>query len=238
MVWVHGGAFIIGSLDAREAHWPAIKLAAGGIPVLSVDYRMCIEGVHYPAPQDDVLAAWQWACDSAETLGVTREQLHLGGGSAGACLVAGATLRLRDTGKALPASLYLAYPVLEGRLPPATPDMLAELSASKLPADEWIAEMFATWAGAARWDDPYVAPGLADPSGLPPTYVLTCGRDALRRSSEPYVTRLTEAGVTVWHDVLSHSEHAPLDRPGTPDGERAVARLGTWLRAGIAGMSE
>lgn len=238
LVWVHGGAFVIGSLDAREAHWPSIELAAVGIPVLSVDYRMCIGGVHYPAPQDDVLAAWRWACDNADALEVAPSHLHFGGGSAGGCLVAGATFRLRDAGEPLPASLYLAYPVLEGRLPPAAPHMLAALRKTKLPPDEWLAAMFATWAGPASWTDPHVAPGLADPSGLPPTYVLTCGRDALRRSSEPYVDRLSAAGVAVWHDVLDRSEHAPLDRPGTPDGERAVARLRSWLTLGAAGMAE
>lgn len=238
LVWVHGGAFILGSLDAREAHWPAIELAASGIPVLSVDYRMCIGGVHYPMPQDDVLSAWRWGVDHADVMGVDASQLHLGGGSAGGCLVAGTTLRLRDAGEALPASLCLAYPVLEGRLPPASPDMAAALASSKLPTDEWIAAMFDTWAGSGRWDDPYVAPALADPTGLPPTYVLTCGRDALRRSSEPYARRLAGAGVAVWHDVFPESEHAPLDRPGTPDGERAVAQLRTWLTGGVASMGE
>ena len=236
LVWVHGGAFIIGSLDAREAHWPSIELAASGIPVLSVGYRMCIGGVHYPAPHDDVLTAWRWACNHADEIGVDPSRLHLGGGSAGGCLAASVALRLRDAGESSPASLYLAYPVLEGDLPPPTPEMAAGLSAAKLPADGWVKAMFANWAGAARWDHPYVSPGLADPSGLPPTYVLTCGRDALRRSSQPYVRRLEDAGVTVWEDVLPDAEHAPLDRPGTPDGERALARLRTWLLSGESAM--
>lgn len=236
-VWVHGGAFVIGSLDQKEAHWPAIELAATGIPVLSVDYRMCIRGVHYPTPQDDVLSAWQWALAHADQLGVSPDQLHLGGGSAGGCLVAGATLRLRDTAQQLPASLYLAYPVLEGELPPATPYMADGLAAAQLPPDGWMRSMFANWAGKASWDDPYVSPGSAELAGLPPTYVLTCGRDSLRRSSEPFVTRLSEAGVPVAHDVAAESEHAPLDRPGTPDGEHAVQRLGTWLTGGAAAMS-
>ena len=236
LVWVHGGAFILGSLDAREAHWTAIELAASGIPVLSVDYRMCIDGVHYPAPQDDVLAAWHWAVAHADELGVVAAQLHLGGGSAGGCLVAGATLRLRDAGEPLPASLCLMYPVLEGRLPPASPDMAEALASSKLPSDEWIAAMFGTWVGAAQQNDPFVAPALADLTGLPPTYVLTCGRDVLRRSSEPYVRRLAEAGVEVWHDLLPEAEHATLDRPGSADGKKTIALLRAWLTGGPASM--
>ena len=237
LVWVHGGAFLIGSLDQKEAHWPSIELAAAGIPVLSVDYRTCTNGVHYPAPQDDVLSAWRWATAHIDQLGVDVTQLHLGGGSAGGCLVAGVALRLRDNGEQLPASLFLAYPVLQGHLPPAPAEIAAELAGvANLPSDEWASDMFANWAGTASWSDPYVSPGLADPAQLPPTYVLTCGRDALRRASEPFVERLRAGGVTTWHDVLAASEHAPLDRPGTPDGVQAVNRLQTWLSGGIDAM--
>ncbi len=237
-VWVHGGAFVIGSLDQKEAHWPAIELAASGIPVLSVDYRMCINGVHYPTPQDDVLTAWRWAVEHSNELGIDDpSQLHLGGASAGGCLVAGATLRLRDTQGQLPASLYLAYPVLQGHLPAATPTVAAELSTIDDVSEDWMRDMFANWAGTAAWDDPYVTPGLADPAGLPPTYILTCGHDLLRRASEPYADRLREAGIPVWHDLFPDSRHAPLDRPGTPDGERAIDRLRTWLAGGVAAMN-
>ena len=236
IVWVHGGGFVMGSLDQKEAHWPAIELAAAGIPVLSVDYRMCVKGVHYPAPQDDVLTAWRWAVEHADELLVEPGQLHLGGGSAGGCLVAGATLRLRDAGEHLPASLFLAYPVLQGDLPVATPAAAAELASLPVASDQWVRDMFTNWAGPAPWGLASVSPGLADPAGLPPTYVLSCGADSLRRASEPYADRLRDAGVPMWHDLLAGSEHAPLDRPGTPDGQRAVQRLRTWLTTGVAGM--
>lgn len=237
LVWVHGGAFVIGSLDQNEAHWPAVELAAAGIPVLSVDYRLCIAGVHYPTPQDDVISAWRWAGKHADHLGVSAAQLHLGGGSAGGCVVAGATLRLRDESQQLPASLYLAYPVLEGKLPNATTAMAEGLAAAKSPSDEWLRCMFANWAGSAPWDDPYVSPGRAELTGLPPTYVLTCGRDALRRSSEPFVARLLAADVSVAHDVAPDSEHAPFDRPGSADGDHALQRLGTWLTGGVSALN-
>ncbi|WP_197074728.1 alpha/beta hydrolase fold domain-containing protein [Rhodococcus sp. MEB064] len=231
-VWVHGGAFLVGGLDQEEAHWPAIELAASGIPVLSVDYRMCLGGVSYPAPQDDVLTAWRWAVAHADEIGVDPTALHLGGGSAGACLVAGATLRLRDAGEPLPASLYLGYPVLQAHLPPPTPDMAEAMAAHDIIDDAWVEAMVRHWAGSTPIDSPYVSPGLADVRGLPPTYVMSCGLDSLRRASEPFAARLRENGVPVQHDVFAESEHAPLDRPGTPDGIRAVKRLREWLAGG------
>lgn len=237
LVWVHGGAFVLGSLDAKEAHWISMELAASGIPVVSVNYRMCIGGVHYPAPLEDVLNAWHWAVAHCDELGIDPDSLHMGGGSAGGCLVASAILRLRDAGEQLPASQILAYPVLEGRLPRPTPQMVAELAVANLPSDVWVAEMFANWSGAADCDDPYVSPAFADPEGLPPSLVLTCGRDALRRSSEPYAWKLSNAGVPVWHEILPEAEHAPLDRPNTSDGIKCVDRIRTWLTGGIKGMA-
>jgi len=59
---------------------------------------------------------------------------------------------------------------------------------------------------------------------VPPTYVLTCGHDSLRRAREPFLKRLRSSGVPVWQDVF-----APLDRLGMPDGEPTVERLRTRL---------
>lgn len=236
LVWVHGGAFITGGLDQREAHWPALELAAAGIPVVSVDYRQALNGTHFPVPLDDVQSAWRWAVRNVERLGVRPEQLHLGGASAGACLAAGASLRLRDSGEMLPASVYLAYPVLQGTLPAPIREAEAALSAPGLPPDAWIEGMFANWAGDASWDNPYVAPGLAELAGLPQTYVLTCGVDTLRRASEPYVDRLIAAGVPTWHDLFGESRHAVLDKPGEADGVQVIGRLQTWLRGGVDAM--
>ena len=40
LVWAHGGGFAWGDLDMPEAHWVSQQLAARGITVVSVDYRL------------------------------------------------------------------------------------------------------------------------------------------------------------------------------------------------------
>ncbi len=204
LVWVHGGAFVIGSLDLQEAHWPAIELAASGIPVLSVDYRMCINGVHYPEPQDDVLAAWRWATEHADELGVDPTRLHLGGGSAGGCLVAGAALRLRGTGQPQPASLFLGYPVLQGDTSGSRTRRRGGARRRDVIGLRRVGARHVRQLGRRRSaGQPVRVPRARRPAGLPPTYVLTCGRDTLRRASEPFADRLREAGVPVWHDLFA-----------------------------------
>jgi acetyl esterase len=94
MMWAHGGGFAGGDLDMPEADWVARSLAASGVTVVSVDYRLVGDGCRYPAPSHDVLTAWLWALDNASELGIDPARLAIGGASAGANLVTGAVLRM------------------------------------------------------------------------------------------------------------------------------------------------
>jgi acetyl esterase len=94
LVWAHGGGFAAGDLDMPEADWVARAFAAGGVTVVSIDYRLAGDGCRYPAPSDDVLAAWRWTLAHADELAVDPSRLVIGGASAGANLVTGAVLRL------------------------------------------------------------------------------------------------------------------------------------------------
>jgi acetyl esterase len=98
LVWAHGGGFAAGDLDMPEADWVARSLAARGVTVVSVDYRLVGDGCRYPAPSDDVLAAWRWTLDHAAELGIDPTRLAIGGASAGANLVTGAVLRMLGAG--------------------------------------------------------------------------------------------------------------------------------------------
>ena len=94
LVWMHGGAFIAGNLDMPEADWTSRELARrAGAVVVSVDYRLCKDGVHYPVPHDDVVAAVRWVRDNASSLGIDPGRVCVGGASAGANLAAGAALQ-------------------------------------------------------------------------------------------------------------------------------------------------
>ncbi|HEU0182355.1 MAG TPA: alpha/beta hydrolase fold domain-containing protein [Agromyces mariniharenae] len=141
LVWAHGGGFVAGDLDMPEADWVARALAARGITVVSIDYRLVGDGSgRYPAGSDDVLAAWTWTLAHADELGLEASQLAIGGASAGANLVTGAVLRMlrpdrwsssaaegdayRDPGprldtaasrpprRTMPSGVFLAYPTL------------------------------------------------------------------------------------------------------------------------------
>ena len=123
LVWAHGGKFVGGDLDMPEAHWVAQSLASLGVTVLSADYRKAVDGVHFPIPSDDLLAAWLWASTNLERVAGRALRIHIGGASAGGTLAAGVTKRLRDGAGLMPTSVLLAYAVLHAVLPPASTEL-------------------------------------------------------------------------------------------------------------------
>jgi acetyl esterase len=233
LVWVHGGAFIGGDLDMAEAHWVGLTLASRGLSVLSVDYRKCLRGVRFPAPSDDVIAAWLWAIDHARELGTSPERMHLGGASAGANLAAGVTKRLRDGAGPVPASLVLVYPLVHSQLPSPSEELRAVLARTQLTVNfspETVRDINLQFTGGEHGlSDPYAFAANGDVSRQPPVYILNAEADPLRASGEAYAQRLRDAGVRVHVEFEPGAEHGHVNDPYSPGGQRSLERIATWL---------
>jgi acetyl esterase len=233
LVWAHGGSFRWGDLDMPESDAVGRALAALGAVVVSVDYRLAVDGVRYPVPSDDVLAAFLDVAARAAELGIDPDRLSLGGGSAGGNLAAGAAKRLRDRGGVRPATVVLAYPSLHPRLPELPPELAAKVAAQppgERRTPEALDEINRNYVGdPALLDDPYAMPALGDLHDLPPTLVVTSEHDALRASAQLYAAALIEAGNDV-AVVLEHgTPHGHLNEPGHPGAERTIARIADWI---------
>ena len=238
LIWAHGGGFVAGDLDMPEAHWVAVELARRGIPVLSIDYTKCAEGVHYPIPSDDVLDAWLWVAGHEVEFGVAPGHLHLGGASAGANLCAGVAKRVRDDSGPLPASLVLAYPVLHAELPPAAAELRAALAARppEFLTPEVMRDLNLNWTGTeALFDDVYAFPANGDVSGLPPTYILNSEADSLRSSGEAFGKQLAAAGMTARVEFEPGTVHGHLNQPDDPGAHQSIERIVAWLAGDHAG---
>ncbi|WP_249522561.1 alpha/beta hydrolase [Modestobacter marinus] len=202
LVWLHGGAFVSGDLDMPEADWTARQMAdRAGAVVVSVDYRLCHDGVHHPVPYDDVVAAFRWTRENADALGIDPTRLSLGGASAGGNLAIGAALKLRDEDGEPPAALLPIYPVAHAVLPPASPALAARMAEVPallrfLPEDT---HSFNTnyLGGPLSSADGYAFGALAVLEGLCPTLVVNAEYDDLRSSGEAFVAQLALAGVDV-----------------------------------------
>lgn len=224
LVWVHGGAFIMGTLDMPEANWVSLELAATGVPVLSVEYTKCLGQSHFEVPADDVLAAWQYAIEHAEALfGVTPDRILIGGASAGGALAGGVVVRLRDAGQSVPAGLIAVYPAMHPN--GKHPDELFS-------GDDPFSYVPLNYAGSvAALRNPVAFPGMGSMVGFPPSIVVVCENDFLRASVERFVAQLRDAGVRAERWFEPDAAHGHLNDPSHPGAARTLAGIAEWIGA-------
>jgi acetyl esterase/lipase len=232
LVWCHGGGFLGGDLDMPEADATARELAArAGAVVLSVDYRLAVQGVHYPVPLDDVHAAYVWAVEHADQLGAGTAAV-IGGGSAGANLAAGVAVRLRDEG-APPAGVMLLYPIGHPVLPPASPELAAKLdrlSSAHTFTAEAVKPVVENYLGAPDSEaSPYAMAGIADLQGYPPTLIINCEYDGLRASGEAFAAALEAVGTPVTQLLAPDVLHGHINSPWLPQAQQSYADMAQWL---------
>lgn len=193
---IHGGGFIVGSVEAEHAG-AVLTSADLGAVLVSVEYRLAPEHP-YPAGLHDCYAALSFLHAEAGALGVDPERIALLGASAGGGLAAAAALLARDRGGPPICFQMLHIPELDDRLD--TPSMQrfvdSPLWNRPLAVKSW---QFYLGDRAGTGDVPaYAAPARAiDLGGLPPAYVSTAENDPLRDEGIAYAQAMLQAGVSV-----------------------------------------
>jgi acetyl esterase len=196
VVMIHGGGFIIGSVQAEHAGAARTAIDTGAV-VVSVEYRLAPEHP-YPAGLHDCYAALSFLHAEADALGVDPARVALLGASAGGGLAAATALLARDLGGPPVCFQMLHIPELDDRL--ETPSMRAFVDSPlwnrPLAVQSWKA--YLGEMSEAPDVPPYAAPARAtDLAGLPPAYVSTAENDPLRDEGMTYALRLLQAGVSV-----------------------------------------
>jgi epsilon-lactone hydrolase len=227
ILYLHGGGFMLGSIDSYRDLAGRIALAAAA-PVLSIDYRLAPEHP-FPAGLDDAVHAYRWLIDDA---GLASHRLALVGDSAGGGLALAAALRVRDAELPRPGAIACISPWAD----------LTCSSASLVEADDPSMEepyvrmmAMAYLAGQDPLTTPCASPLHADLRGLPPTLIQAGAAEALRDDAERFAQRCREADVDValelWDEMI-HAFH--FWAPMLDDGQRAIEQLGAFVRSKTA----
>ncbi|MGQ4383758.1 alpha/beta hydrolase [Streptomyces sp. SAS_270] len=195
-MYVHGGGWVGGSGLSLSTEIIARERAVGAhCVVITVNYRKAPEHP-FPVPLQDCQAALEWAIEHAEQLGIDTNMITLGGGSAGANLVAALCLKLRDeNGPAIALQLLEVPPVdLTMSLPSYSDPDLGTKYALHRQDVERVARYYLGEDGDPT--HPYASPLLADNlAGLPPAYIMPAEFDLLRDNGPAYADALNKAGV-------------------------------------------
>jgi acetyl esterase len=195
VLFIHGGGFVLGSVETHDNQARAICRATRSV-LVSLDYRLAPE-TQWPGPVQDSYAAMKWVAEHVGELGGDANRLAVAGDSAGGNLAAVTALLARDSGPALCAQL-LIYPVVDFDADHPYASRVDNAEGYFLTSEDmaWFGGCYVP-AGTDTHDprlSPLRAPSLA---GLPPAVVLTAEFDPLRDEGEAYAAALEAAGVEV-----------------------------------------
>lgn len=224
LLYLHGGAYILGSCASHRALASHIARAAG-INALLPEYRLAPEH-RFPAAIDDAVAVYRALLAS----GKRPENIVIAGDSAGGGLAVAALLSLRHTGDPLPAAAVLLSPFLDVTASGETARTRAE-------RDPWFhaEDMQAVvryYCGAAEVRNPLVSPVFANVAGLPPVYIQVGDDEILLSDSTRFADKLQAAGNKVNIEVWPEMWHVfQLFVGRMPEARQAVNKIGDYLRA-------
>ncbi|MDH4441115.1 MAG: alpha/beta hydrolase [Rhizobium sp.] len=208
LYYMHGGGFVVGSLDSHHAICAELADYAGA-ELVSVDYRLAPEHV-WPAAHEDCFAVL------SSLLGSGRRVVLIGD-SAGGNLAAGLALRARDEGLTGILGQALIYPALGGDLVSGS---YAEMSHAPGLTTSDVA--YYRTVLRAPGDSPVAHPLHSKSlAGLPPTFITVAHFDPLRDDGRAYASRLAEAGIEVWFREEPQMVHAWLRARHMSEGARA-----------------
>ena len=223
LLYFHGGGFFFGSLQSHRHLVSRLAVAAGVIAV-SIDYRLAPEHP-FPAALDDALAAYRWLL----TQGFPPGGIVLAGDSAGGNLAAATVLRIRDEGLPKPGGLYLISPWLDLTLSGESYEVRA--SQDPILTQETMREVAQLYLGQIDGQYPYASPAYGDLSGFPSIMIQVGADEVLLSESIVFARKAALHGVGVRLHVWPEMIHAwPLFHSALPQGTRAIAEAGLWIR--------
>jgi len=223
LLYLHGGAYVLGSFKSHRDMVARIS-AASGVRGLLIDYRLAPEHV-FPAAIEDALTAYRWLLAN----GTKPEHIVLGGDSAGGGLTLALLQTLRDKGVPLPAGAVLLSPWtdLVGTV---------ESRTTRDAADPWISGQAISfvsgmYAGTEDVQNPLISPINANMHGLPALFIHV-GNDEVLLDDSLHVAERAKAArvpveITVW-DGMWHVFHCFACV--LPEAQQAIEQIGVFIR--------
>ena len=205
ILWIHGGGYLTGMAAMVYASCGRMLARKYGAVVVSPGYRLAWKKP-YPAALEDCYTALEYMADHAEELGIRRDQLIVGGESAGGGLAAAVCLYARDQGRIPVAFQIPLYPMLDCFDTPSSRDNHGH---------NWNTRRN-HWGWKHYLGDMYGSPSVpkyASPSretdytGLPPAYTYVLDGEPFLDETRTYIRNLQEAGVEAAVDVYHGNFH-------------------------------
>ncbi len=224
LLYLHGGAFVLGSCDSHRKLVTQIA-RAGRIDAVMPEYRLAPEHP-YPAGLQDCLGVYRALLD----YGYNPRNIVVAGDSAGGGLTMSLMLELRHTGIPLPGAAVLLSPFL---------DLTAsgESVTTRAAQEPWfraadVHVVIKYYCPDEDLENPLLSPVFANVAGLPPTLVQVGDDEILLSDSTRIAGNMSEAGVEVDLHVYPEMWHVfQLFVGKMPESRVAVDKIGAFIDA-------
>ena len=228
ILYVHGGGYVIGSLDSHR-HLVTEAGRAAGVPVYALDYRLAPEHP-FPAPVEDTVAAYKQLLAQ----GIAASKITIGGDSAGGGLVIGAMLAIKDAGLPTCAAGWCISPWVDMEARGAS--FTDRASTDPTVQKPTILFMAGHYMGKADPRHPYASPIHGELRGLPPLLIQVGACETLLDDSLQLARLAGMADVPVdlqvWPEMI-HIWH--IFHPVLGAARRAIADGGVWVQKILKG---
>ena len=234
VLYVHGGGYVIGSLDSHR-HLVAEIGRAARAPALALDYRLAPEHP-FPAAVEDAVSGYRFLLAK----GIQPGGITIAGDSAGGGLVVAAMLAIRNAGLAQPACGWAISPWVD--MEATGGSMTTKAAADPTVQKAGILDMAKHYLGGADPRSPLAAPLYGDLTGLAPLLIQvgaaeTLLDDAIRLAQVAGAAdvavdlQIWPEMIHVWH--IYHSDLAAGRRAIEAGGRFAQAMTSRGSRAGF-----
>jgi acetyl esterase/lipase len=224
VLYLHGGAFIIGSPVSHRSITARLAKLTGAI-VFVPDYRLAPEHP-FPAALDDAVACFRGILDQ----GYAPQHIAVAGDSAGGGLALALCLRLHIDGLAQPGCAALISPWAD-----LTQTQLAQVVNDPLLREDWLSSGAAAYLGGRSAEQPLVSPLYASLHGLPRTLIHSASDEILRNDSRRLAAALRRAGVSALHREFPRMWHDFQLYAGlVPDATQSVEEIARFIQGVLA----
>ena len=192
LLWIHGGGYAVGFPEQDFIRIDNFVKDGNTVAVMP-DYTRTTEAP-YPSALEDCYIALKWLKNHAQEWNVNKDQLFIGGTSAGGGLAASVSLYARDKKEVAIAFQMPLYPMID--------DRMITKSSQNNDAPIWNSEankrgwgMLLRGVKEGEEVPAYVAPARAtDLSNLPPACSFVGGIELFRDETISYMKRLKKKG--------------------------------------------
>jgi monoterpene epsilon-lactone hydrolase len=230
ILYVHGGGYVIGSLDSHR-HAAAEIGRAAAARVLALDYRLAPEHP-FPAPVEDALAGYRHLLAQS----FSPAQIAIAGDSAGGGLVVAAMLAIREAGLPQPACGWCISPWVD--MESTGESITAKAAEDPVVQRAGLDFMARTYLAGADPRHPHASPLHGDLAGLAPLLIQVGAAETLLDDATRLAARAGAAHVAVTLEIWPEMIHVwHVMHPVLAAGRRAIASGGAFLRATMDGAT-